>query len=427
MNTENHAKSKTPFASPRELQDLAAHFGTPFHLYDEALIRARARRLQAAFGWNPGFKEFFAIKANPNPALLAILREEGCGADCSSLTELLLARAAGFSGREIMFSSNVTPEADMRLARELGAWINLDDLSHIDFLDRVAGLPDTVILRFNPGNSFTIGNSIMSRPGDAKYGLTLEQLVTGLTELRRRGVRRFGLHAFLSSNTTETGYYPALAELLCHTAVELQDRTGIALASLNLSGGIGIPYRPGEPEADLEAIGARIEALHRRILVPAGLGDLAFHTELGRWLLAEAGCLVARVIHEKHIYKDYLGLDACAADLLRPAMYGAYHHISVPGREHEPHRGVWDVTGGLCENNDKFAIDRPLPPVGVGDLVVIHDTGAHGRAMGYNYNGKLRCGEVLRQADGQARLIRRAETPADYFATLDVLPGFTPC
>lgn len=417
---------KQSFISKIELERLCRDMPTPFHLYDEAIIRQRARRLKAAFAWNPGFREYFAVKANPNPALLQILMEEGFGLDCSSYTELLSARAVGAECHDIMFSSNVTPEADMRLAAELGSLINLDDISHIDFLERLAGIPDTISLRFNPGSGFTIGNSIMSRPGDAKYGFTRPQLTDGVRDLTARGARRFGLHAFLSSNTTEADYYPTLARLLFQTAVELHRECGVEIYSINLSGGIGVPYRPDDPETDMTAVGREVQSAFEEIMVPAGIGQAAVHTELGRWLLAPAGCLVSRVIHEKHIHKDFLGLDACAADLMRPAMYGAYHHITVAGREKDAERQTWDVTGGLCENNDKFAIDRPLPEVGIGDLLVIHDTGAHGHSMGYNYNGKLRSAEILRTEDGEFRLIRRAETPADYFATLDVLEDFRP-
>jgi diaminopimelate decarboxylase len=410
---------KLPFASQSELEGICQKHPTPFHLYDESIIRKRLRRLNAAFDWNPGFKEYFAVKANPNPALLGIVREEGGGADCSSLTELMLAYRSGFRDHEIMFSSNDTPEADMVLAARLGSRISLDDISHIGFLERLAGIPETITLRYNPGNSFTIGNSIMSRPRDAKYGFTRLQLSEGLKRLRGLGAQRFGLHAFLSSNTMDQAYYPALARLLFETMVELAEETGAAFDAVNLSGGIGIPYRPEEAEADIERIGGDIRQAFRQIMEPAGLGNVAIHTELGRWLMAPAGCLVSRVIHEKHIHKDFLGLDACAANLMRPAMYGAYHHITVAGRETAEPCARWDVTGGLCENNDKFAIDRDLPPVGIGDLVVIHDTGAHGHSMGYNYNGKLRSAELLRQSDGTVRLIRRAETPADYFATLE--------
>jgi diaminopimelate decarboxylase len=409
--------------SRERLEKIASDIPTPFHLYDETVIRERARLLHQAFAWNAGFKEFFAVKATPTPAILRILREEGCGVDCSSLTELMLAHACGFRGDEIMFSSNVTPEADMRLAAQLNSLISLDDLSHVDFLDRVAGTPGFVMLRYNPGPAFRIGNHIMSKPEDAKYGMTREQLISALVSLRERGCRNFGVHAFLSSNTCEEDYYPALAEMLFRLAVDIRSQTGIALCRINLSGGIGVPYRPEALSVDILRVGQRVRALYESILLPAGL-QVGLCSELGRWLLAPAGCLVARVLHEKHIYKDYLGLDACAADLMRPAMYGAYHHITVVGQEGQPAVGTWDVAGGLCENNDKFAVDRPLPPVGLGDLVVIHDTGAHGRAMGYNYNGKLRSAEVLLQSDGSHRLIRRAESPADYFATLEGIDGF---
>ncbi len=417
---------KLPFVSKTELERLCKEVPTPFHLYDETIIRQRARQLKTAFDWNPGFREYFAVKANPNPVVLKILIDEGFGLDCSSYTELLTAGSVGAKGHDIMFSSNVTPAADMRLAMAMDSLINLDDISHIDFLDRLSGIPRTISLRFNPGNDFTIGNSIMSRPGDAKYGFTRPQLTRGIRELQTRGTERFSLHAFLSSNTTEADYYPALAELLFRTAVEIHRKTGADIFGINLSGGIGVSYRPDDPEIDIEAVGQAIQKSFKAIMVPAGLEHVVIHTELGRWLLAPAGCLVSRVIHEKHIYKDYLGLDACAADLMRPAMYGAYHHITVAGREEDAACRTWDVTGGLCENNDKFAIDRPLPEVGIGDLLVIHDTGAHGHAMGYNYNGKLRSAEVLRTESGEFRLIRRAETPADYFATLDVLEDFRP-
>lgn len=409
--------------SRQRLEEIAREIPTPFHLYDESLIRERVRLLHRAFAWNPGFKEFFAVKATPTPAILRILREEGCGVDCSSLTELMLARACGFRGDEIMFSANVTPEADMRLAAQLDAQISLDDLSHIDFLDRVARIPRFVMLRYNPGPGFRMGNHIMSKAEDAKYGMTRGQLFAGLVSLRERGCREFGVHAFLSSNTCDEDYYPALADMLFRLAADIRAQTGIALGRINLSGGIGVPYRPDSPAPDILRVGERVRALYETILVPTGL-DVRLCSELGRWLLAPGGCLVARVLHEKYIYKDYLGLDACAADLMRPAMYGAYHHITVAGQEDQPALRTWDVTGGLCENNDKFAVDRPLPRVGIGDLVVIHDTGAHGRAMGYNYNGKLRSAEVLLQSDGSHRLIRRAETPADYFATLEGIDGF---
>jgi diaminopimelate decarboxylase len=410
---------KPVYMSKETLEEVCKKYPTPFHLYDERTIRNRARRLAEAFSWNPGFREYFAVKANPNPVILAILREERFGVDCSSLTELMLAERAGFSGYQIMFSSNATPEEDMKLAAHLGARIGLDDISHIDFLSRVAGIPETITLRFNPGNCFTIGNRIMSRPEDAKFGFTRPQLTEGVKRLMKLGTRHFGLHAFLSSNTTDSEYYPALSQLLFRTLVELVDETGAQFDSVNLSGGIGIPYRNGEPEANMEAIGRAVEREYRTILASSGLGHIAIHTELGRWLLGPAGCLVSRVIHEKHIYKNYLGLDACAANLMRPAMYGAWHELHISGKEHDDPVKTWDVTGGLCENNDKFAVDRRLPDVGVGDLAIIHDTGAHGHSMGYNYNGKLRSAELLLTENGSIRLIRRAETPEDYFATLN--------
>jgi diaminopimelate decarboxylase len=403
-----------------DLARIIEKYPTPFHLYDERRIRKNARDLFDAFAWNASYREFFAVKANPNPVILGILGEEGCGVDCSSYTELLLSKRAGFSGDEIMFSSNVTPEADMKLASKIGARVNLDDITHIPFLERCGGIPETVSLRYNPGDGFTIGNTIMSRPSQSKYGFTRAQLSEGLRILSSLGAKRFGIHSFLSSNTTDEAYYPALAEMLFTTVAELSDETGLFFDSVNLSGGIGIPYRPGETAVDIRAVGEKIRKLHESILSPAGLGHVAIHSELGRWMLGPAGYLVSTVIHEKRIYRNYLGLDACAANLMRPAMYGAYHHITVSGKENEPCEETWDVVGGLCENNDKFGVDRLLPRVGIGDVVVMHDTGAHGFSMGYNYNGKLRSAEILLRENGNAELIRRAETPEDYFATLDV-------
>jgi len=411
---------KPIFLSKEALKAVCRKHPTPFYLYDEKVIRQRARRLKSAFAWNPGFREFFAVKATPNPAILQILREEGLGVDCSSLTELMLADRCGVSGAQIMFSANVTPEADLKLAVQLGARINLDDISHIEFLDRVAGIPETITLRYNPGDAFSIGNAIMSSAADAKYGFTREQLTRGIRLLQEKGARRFGLHAFLASNERNPQYYPSLARTLFKTLVELADETGAQFDSINLSGGIGIPYRDSEQAIDIELIGKAVEREYQQTIQSSGRGDIAIHTELGRWLLGPAGCLISRVIHEKHIYKDYLGLDACAANLLRPAMYGAWHEIQVSGKENDAPVKLWDVTGGLCENNDKFAIDRLLPEVGIGDLVVIHDAGAHCFSMGYNYNGKLRSAELLLKEDGSVQMIRRAETPADYFATLDI-------
>ncbi len=410
---------KKPFVTLDQLREITKDYPTPFHLYDEKGIRENARKLMKAFAWNKGYKEFFAVKATPNPAILQILREEGCGVDCSSLTELMMSDACGFTGGEIMFSSNVTPAEDFRLARKLGATINLDDFTHIGFLEKTAGLPQTICCRYNPGGDFALNNEIMDTPGDAKYGFTYPQLAEGFRILKEKGVRQFGLHAFLASNTVANEYYPKLARILFETAVRLQKETGVHFQFINLSGGVGIPYRPDQEPNDIMAIGEGVRQAYEEILTPNGMGDVAIYTELGRFMLAPYGHLVATVTHEKHIYKEYVGLDACAANLMRPAMYGAYHHITVMGKENLPCDHKYDVTGGLCENNDKFAVDRMLPKIDIGDLVVIHDTGAHGFAMGYNYNGKLRSAELLLQEDGTARLIRRAETPADYFATFD--------
>lgn len=413
---------KKTFINLKQLKEITRQFPTPFHLYDERGIRENARRLNRAFSWNKGFKEYFAVKATPNPTILKILKEEGCGVDCSSYTELLMADAVGFKGSEIMFSSNATPREDFVLASRLGATINLDDITHIDFLEQVAGIPETISCRYNPGGDFVINNAIMDTPGEAKYGFTRPQLTQGFKTLMKKGARHFGLHAFLASNTLGNEYYPALARILFRTAVELGRETGAHIAFINLSGGIGIPYRPEQETADIFAISEGVRRAFEEVLVPAGMSDVAIYTELGRYMTGPYGCLVATAIHKKHIHKEYVGLDACAANLMRPAMYRAYHHITVMGKEDLPCDFKYDVTGGLCENNDKFAIDRMLPRVDIGDLLVIHDTGAHGYAMGYNYNGKLRSAEVLLKEDGSAQLIRRAETPNDYFATFDFDP-----
>ncbi len=415
---------KTPFVNHEQLLAITAKYPTPFHLYDERGIRQTARDLYRAFAWNKGFREYFAVKATPNPAILGILREEGCGVDCSSATELLMSERSGFSGEEIMFSSNATPASEFRLARRLGATINLDDFSHIAFLEEAAGLPETICCRFNPGGVFRLGNDIMDQPGEAKYGFTRAQLTEGFRLLQEKGVRRFGLHAFLASNTATEAYYPALAKILFQTAVELREETGVAVSFINLSGGVGIPYRPDQPANDIFAIGAGVQAAFEEILVPAGMADTAIYTELGRFMLGPHGCLVATAVHEKHTYKEYIGLDACAANLMRPAMYGAYHHITVSGKESWPSDHRYDVTGSLCENNDKFAIDRDLPRIDRGDLIILHDTGAHGYSMGYNYNGKLRSAEILLHTDGGTEMIRRAETAKDYFATFDFTHRF---
>ena len=415
---------KTPFVTLPQVQELVKTYPTPFYLYDETGIRNCARRLKAAFSWNPGFREYFAVKATPNPQILKILQEEGCGTDCSSLTELMMSERCGFSGSDIMFSSNDTPAEEFQLAAKLGATINLDDLTHVEFLQNTLGfIPETISCRYNPGGVFQLGESkegfqVMDNPGEAKYGMTRAQLTEAFTKLKALGAKRFGIHAFLASNTISNEYYPALARILFQTAVELQRETGCHIAFINLSGGIGIPYRPEQPENDIAVIGEGVRKAYEEILVPAGMGDVSIFTELGRFLLGPYGCLVTKAVHEKHTYKEYIGVDACAANLMRPAMYGAYHHITVLGKENAPCDHTYDVTGSLCENNDKFAIDRQLPKIDGGDYLVIHDTGAHGFAMGYQYNGKLRSAELLLQTDGTVRLIRRAETPDDYFATL---------
>ena len=385
---------KIPFVTKEQLEDIASRYATPFYLYDEKGIRETARRVNKAFSWNKGFKEYFAVKATPTPGILKILHEEGCGADCSSYTELLMADAVGFKGDEIMFSSNDTPAEDFQLARKLNAAINLDDITHIDFLERVADIPDTVCCRYNPGGHFAIANNIMDNPGDAKYGMTREQLTEAYKRLMAKGVKHFGLHAFLASNTVTNDYYPELARILFKVAVELKEETGASIEFINLSGGVGIAYRPGQQQNDIMEIGEGVRRAYEEVLVPAGMGNVRLYTEMGRYMLAPYGALVSRVIHQKHIYKEYIGLDACAANLMRPAIYGAYHHITVMGKENAPCDHKYDVTGGLCENNDKFAIDRMLPEINIGDLVFIHDAGAHGFAMGYNYNGKLRSAEL---------------------------------
>ena len=415
---------KTPFITLEKAKEIAQQIPTPFHVYDEAGIRANARALKAAFAWNKGFREYFAVKATPNPHILQVLMEEGCGCDCSSYTELLLAEAVGATGKDVMFSSNVTPEQDMKKAYDMGVYINLDDATHVDFLEQISGgnLPDTICLRYNPGGSFTISNTIMDMPRDVKYGMTEDQMAGAINRLMKLGVKHFGIHAFLASNTTTNEYYPELASQLFRLAVRLHNATGAHIAFVNLSGGIGVDYRPEQPCCNIGIIGEGVRQRYEQILTAAGMGDVAIFTELGRFMLAPYGHLIATVLHQKHIYREYVGLDACAADLMRPAMYGAYHHITVLGKEDSILDHVYDVTGGLCENNDKFAIERSLPAIEVGDIVAIHDTGAHGHAMGYNYNGKLRSAEVLLKEDGSFQLIRRAERPEDYFATLDCTP-----
>ena len=415
---------KMPFLTLAQAREIKKTYPTPFHIYDERGIRENARALKAAFAWNPGFKEYFAVKATPTPGILKLLREEGCGVDCSSLTELMMSERCGFSGSEIMFSSNETPAEEFELAARLGANINLDDLTHVDFLYHTLGkAPETVCCRFNPGGVFTLGESkegfqVMDNPGDAKYGMTRPQLAQAFLRLKELGTKHFGIHAFLASNTISNEYYPALARLLFQTAADVAAETGCHVAFINLSGGVGVPYRPEQPANNIAVIGEGVRKAYEEILVPAGMGDVAIFTELGRFMLAPFGHLVTTAVHEKHIYKEYIGVDACAANLMRPAVYGAYHHITVLGKEDAACDHIYDVVGSLCENSDKFAIDRALPKVEMGDVLVSHDTGAHGFSMGYNYNGKLRSAELLLKEDGSVELMRRAETPDDYFAAL---------
>ena len=412
---------KKTFVTREQLEEITKTYPTPFHLYDEKGIRENAKRVKEAFAWNPGFKEYFAVKATPNPRILEILRDYGFGTDCSSATELMMSEAAGFTGHDIMFSSNDTPAEEFQMADEMGAIINLDDFTHIEFLEQVLGrIPETISCRFNPGGVFKISNSIMDNPGDAKYGMTEAQMFEAFRVLKEKGAKEFGIHAFLVSNTVTNEYYPMLAEKLFELAVRLQKETGAKIRFINLSGGVGIPYSPDQEPNDIYAIGEGVRQAYEKILTPAGMGDVAIYAEMGRFMLGPYGCLVTKAIHEKHIYKEYVGVDACAVNLMRPAMYGAYHHITVMGKEQEPCDHKYDIVGSLCENNDKFAIDRMLPKIDKGDLLVIHDTGAHGFSMGYNYNGKLRSAELLLKEDGSVQLIRRAETPQDYFATLDV-------
>ncbi len=411
---------KRPFVTKEQLETITQQYPTPFHIYDEAGIRKNAERLKQAFAWNPGFREYFAVKATPNPYILNILKEYDCGTDCSSMTELMMSKALNFPGDHIMFSSNDTPAEEFSYAAKIGAVINLDDITHIEMLEQAAGsIPETICCRFNPGGNFEIHNQIMDNPGQAKYGMTEPQILEAFRILQQKGARHFGLHAFLASNTVTNEYYPTLAGELFKLAARILKETGIRVEFINLSGGIGIPYRPDQEENDIMAIGAGVRAQYEQILVPCGLTDVKIYTELGRFMLAPYGHLITRVIHEKHTHKEYIGVDACAVNLMRPAMYGAYHHITVAGKEDQPCDHVYDVTGSLCENNDKFAIDRPLPEIEIGDLLIIHDTGAHGFSMGYNYNGKLRSAELLLHEDGSVQMIRRAETPKDYFATFD--------
>lgn len=417
--------SKTPFVSKETLEKIAQQYPTPFYLYDEAGLRRNAEAVKKAFSWNPGFREYFAVKATPNPALLAIFKEYDFGTDCSSMTELMLSKACGFEGHHIMFSSNETPAAEYAYADKIGAIINLDDFTHIEFLEQTLGhFPETMSLRFNPGGYFKLGNDIMDNPQDSKYGFTKEQIIEGYKILKAKGVKNFGIHAFLASNTVTNDYYPALAKILFELVVEISKETGCHFSFINLSGGVGIPYKPDQEGNDILKIGEGVHKVFDEVLVPAGMGDIAIYTEMGRFMAGPYGALVTKAIHEKHIYKEYIGVDACAVNLMRPAMYGAYHHITVMGKENAPCDHKYDVVGGLCENNDKFAIDRMLPEIEMGDLLFIHDAGAHGFAMGYNYNGKLKSAELLLKEDGSVEMIRRAETPKDYFATFDCFDIF---
>ena len=412
--------SKVPFVTKEQLDEIIKNYPTPFHIYDEKGIRDNVKAVKEAFSWNKGFKEYFAVKANPNPFLIKILNEYGCGCDCSSYTELLLSNALGVKGDDIMFSSNATPASEYVYANELGATINLDDFTHIEFLEKTIGkLPETISCRFNPGGLFEMSNGIMDNPGDSKYGFTTEQLFEGFKILKEKGVKHFGIHSFLASNTVTNEYYPKLAKILFELAVKLKEEVGVHIAFINLSGGVGIPYLPDQKKNDIYAIGEGVRKAYEEVLIPNGMDDVAIFTEMGRFMMGPYGHLVTTAIHQKHIYKEYIGCDACAVNLMRPAMYGSYHHITVMGKENMPCDHKYDVTGSLCENNDKFAVDRMLPEIENGDVLVIHDTGAHGYAMGYNYNGKLKCAELLLKEDGSVQLIRRAETPKDYFATLD--------
>ena len=415
--------NKKPFVTKEQLDEITAKFPTPYHLYDEKGIRDNAKAVKEAFAWNKGYREYFAGKACPNPTLIQIMKEYGCGCDCSSMTELMLSKAMGCKGADIMFSSNATPAEEYQYAAKLGAIINLDDITHIDFLEKAIGyIPETISCRYNPGGLFKISNDIMDNPGDAKYGMTTEQLFEAFKILKAKGAKKFGIHAFLASTTVTNEYYPMLAKVLFEVAVKLEKETGADIEFINLSGGVGIPYKPDQEPNDIRVIGEGVRKVYEEVLVPAGMGDVALYTEMGRFMTGPYGCLVTKAIHEKHTYKEYIGCDACAVNLMRPAMYGAYHHITVMGKEDQPCDHKYDITGSLCENNDKFAIDRMLPKIDMGDYLVIHDTGAHGYAMGYNYNGKLKSAEILLKEDGSFEMIRRAETPRDYFATLDCFP-----
>ncbi|MBQ4284345.1 MAG: diaminopimelate decarboxylase [Lachnospira sp.] len=412
---------KETFVTLEKLQEIDKTYPTPYHLYDEKGIRENAKRLKEAFSWNKGYKEYFAVKATPNPYILNILKDYGCGVDCASMAELMMGYALDYKGEDIMFSSNETPAEEYEYAAKIGAIINLDDITHIEFLDKILDgkFPETMSCRYNPGGYFKLGTDIMDNPGDSKYGMTHEQIIEAFKILKGKGVKNFGIHSFLASNTVTNEYYPTLAKILFELAVELKEATGVNIKFINLSGGIGIPYRPEQEANDIAVIGEGVHKAYDEVLVPAGMGDVSIYTELGRFMLAPYGCLVTKAIHEKHTHKEYIGVDACAANLMRPAIYGAYHHITVAGKEDAECDHMYDVVGSLCENNDKFAIDRMLPRIDKGDYIIIHDTGAHGFSMGYNYNGKLKSAELLLKENGDVQMIRRAETPKDYFATFD--------
>lgn len=416
---------KVPFITKQKVEEIVKEYPTPFHLYDEAGIRANAKAVQEAFSWNKGFREYFAVKATPNPFILNILKEYDCGCDCSSMTELMMAKTCGFDGKHIMFSSNDTPLEEFAYANELGAIINLDDFTHIKCLEETLSyIPETISCRYNPGGIYALSNGIMDNPGDSKYGMTKEQLIEGFQIMKEKGAKHFGVHAFLASNTVTNEYYPKLARELFELVVEIKEKTGCHIAFVNLSGGVGVAYTPEQTPNDIHVIGEGVHKAFDEVLVPAGMDDVAIFTEMGRFMLAPYGCLVTQAIHEKHIYKEYIGVDACAVNLMRPAVYGSYHHITVLGKEEAPCTETYDVVGSLCENCDKFAVDRKLPKIDKGDYLVIHDTGAHGFSMGYNYNGKLKSAELLLQTDGSVKMIRRAETAADYFATFDCFDEF---
>ncbi|MBR1913521.1 MAG: diaminopimelate decarboxylase [Lachnospiraceae bacterium] len=418
--------TKKTFLTKDKAEEIAAKYGTPYHVYDEAGIRGNAEEVKKAFSWNKGFKEYFAVKATPNPFILKIFMDYGFGCDCSSMAELKMAYAAGFAGDDIMFSSNDTPAEEYEYASKIGALINFDDITMIPYyLENVGELPDTVCCRYNPGGTFSLSNGIMDNPGDSKYGMTKDQMEEAFRLLKDHGVKHFGIHAFLASNTVTDEYYPKLAGQLFELALELKDKCGTDISFINLSGGVGIPYSPDQEPNHIDRICAGVKEVYEHLLVPKGMDGIKIFTEMGRFMMGPYGALVTRAIHEKHIHKEYIGVDACAANLMRPAMYGAYHHITVLGKESGVADHKYDVTGSLCENNDKFAVDRMLPEIEMGDLIYIHDTGAHGSAMGYNYNGRLWCPEVLLHEDGSFSLIRRAQTLADYFATFDCFPEYS--